>query len=156
MKLIFISLLCAGLFPLELKADLKQELKASIIIQNKGKTFHKTESAFLVFISLGMLDEVLLSLANDAEGVGGLFVIRGLPNNSFKDFAKRMLQLKEKGLAAPIQIDPALFHKYGVTCVPTFVLKTDEAKFDKVSGNVSIEYVLELFKHNECGKEADA
>lgn len=142
MKWIFVFLLCAGLFSQKMSADLKEELKGSLKIE---KLRPPTESDFFVFISLGMSDEILLSLANEAEKVGGTLILRGLPNNSFRELAKRMLHLKEKGLSASIQIHPAIFQEYGVTGVPAFVLKED-ANFEKVSGNISIEYVLELFE----------
>jgi conjugal transfer pilus assembly protein TrbC len=151
MRLIFVFLVCAGLFSQKLGADLKEKLQASLRSQNLGKSADKTEPDLFIFISLGMPDELLLVLANDAEKAGALMVLRGLPNNSFNDFAKRLLQLKEKGLSASIQIHPVLFQEYDVTGVPSFVLK-DEKSFEKVSGNISVEYVLQLFEEGGSSK----
>lgn len=107
------------------------------------------ETNLLAFVSFSMPDETLLSLAKEIEQFGGVLVLRGLPENSFKELAKRLLLLKEKGLTASFQINPKLFYEYEITNVPAFVLLGKQG-FDKVSGNISLEYALELF---QSGKE---
>jgi type-F conjugative transfer system pilin assembly protein TrbC len=48
-------------------------------------------------------------------------------------------------------IDPTLFRDYGVTAVPTFILRQAEDApgaplvFDKISGNVTLGYALSQF-----------
>jgi conjugal transfer pilus assembly protein TrbC len=140
-----IFFLCIGLCSQKIVADLKVELKNSLRNQNLGKAVDNIEADLLIFISLGMPDELLLMLAHDAELTNAQLILRGLPKNSFNDFAKRLFHLKEKGLSASVQIHPILFQEYNITGVPAFVLK-DEQGFDKVSGNVSLEYVLRLFE----------
>jgi conjugal transfer pilus assembly protein TrbC len=151
MRLMLVLLVCAGVFSQEIGAALKEELQASLRSQNPGKSADKTDPDLFIFISLGMPDELLLTLASDAEKAGALMVLRGLPNNSFNDFGKRLLQLKKKGLSATIQIHPVLFQEYSVAGVPAFVLK-DEKSFEKVSGNISVEYVLQLFEEGGSSK----
>lgn len=104
----------------------------------------------LVFISFSMPEASLLSFAKELETYGGVFVIRGLPNNSFAEFFNKLNHLKEIGMDAPILVDPDSFKKYEVTEVPTIVLKGDEA-FDKMTGNVPASYALETF--SEKGEE---
>jgi len=104
----------------------------------------------LVFISFSMPEASLLSFAKELESCGGVFVVRGLPNNSFSEFFNKLNHLKEIGMDAPILIDPDSFEEYEVTEVPTIVLKGDEA-FDKMTGNVPVSYALETF--SEKGEE---
>lgn len=104
----------------------------------------------LVFISFSMPEASLLAFAKELETYGGVFVVRGLPNNSFAEFFNKLNHLKEMGMDAPILIDPDSFEEYEVTEVPMIVLKGDEA-FDKMIGNVPASYALETF--SEKGEE---
>lgn len=109
------------------------------------------DAELFAFVSFSMPDEALLVLAKDIGTVGGVLVLRGLPDNSFKALAKRLLVLKEKGLTTTIQINPRLFEDYNVAMVPAFVLPGEQT-FDKVSGHISLEYALEIFEDGETGK----
>jgi len=104
----------------------------------------------IVFISFSMPEASLLSFAKELESCGGVFVVRGLPNNSFAEFFNKLNHLKELGMDAPILIDPDSFEEYEVTEVPTIVLKGEQA-FDKMTGNVPVAYTLETF--SEKGEE---
>ncbi len=135
--MILALLLC--LLPLSLQAnDLKDQLKQHI------KETSESKEELFVFVSLSMPDETLVALSKEIEESHGIMVVRGVPNNSFKAFAKRILGLREKGFAASLQIHPKLFKEYGVGGVPAFVLKQGDT-FDKVSGNIALKYALELF-----------
>jgi len=96
------------------------------------------------FISFSMPIETLLELSLQLQRVGGAFVIRGLPGNSFKLLSEKILELRERGSNIPILIDPKAFETHNVEHVPTFVL-FDGNKFDKIAGNISIEHVLSRF-----------
>lgn len=101
------------------------------------------ESASLyVFMSFSLDDQLWLQLSKELEAVGGIFVLRGLPQNSFKELANRLFALKEKGVTVPIQIHPKLFQEYEIQLVPTIVV-ADDTQYDKLSGNVSLRYALE-------------
>lgn len=102
-----------------------------------------TDFPLTIFVSFSMGENRLLSLSKELEKVKGALVLCGLPNNSFKELSKRMLELKQKGLNATIQIDPLSFRKYDVKAVPTFVVNDSAEQFDKVSGNVSLLFALE-------------
>lgn len=99
-------------------------------------------SPLYVFVSFSMPDEALLSLSQDVQKVGGIFVLRGLPENSFKKLAIKLYSLRKQGLHATIQIDPRLFTQFNVEKVPSFVVKHPKG-FDKLSGHVSLRYALE-------------
>lgn len=116
--------------------------------QPKGKCLTGAKRAeqdptLRVFMSFSIPDETWLQLSQDVADVGGVFVLQGLPNNSFRDFAARLLALREKGLAVQVDIDPKKFKDYDVTRVPTFVISQD-GLFDKVSGNVSTSFAMDL------------
>jgi type-F conjugative transfer system pilin assembly protein TrbC len=100
------------------------------------------QSPLYIFVSFSMSDTTWLSLSKEAEGIGGILVLRGLPENSFKQLAVKMHNLRKQGLRATVQIDPRLFVKYNIDKVPCFVT-TEEERFDKLSGNVSLAFALD-------------
>lgn len=107
----------------------------------------------MVFMSFSVPDHIWLSLAKEVEKLGGVFVLIGLPNNSFKEMVSKILKLKQQGLNANIQLNPKLFAQYDIQEVPTFIV-TDDQKFDKISGTLSLDYALDLLaKKGECTKE---
>jgi len=97
----------------------------------------------LAFASFSMPQSALKQLSGDIKKVGGALVIRGLINNSFKETAITLQKLGEG-----ILLDPTLFEKYNITSVPTFIifegdLKDDHSIYDRLTGNVSLRFVLE-------------
>jgi len=118
------------------------------------------DATFLAFVSLSIPEASLKEMSKHLERIGGQFIFRGLPNNSFEDFLKVVMDFREKGILAPILVDPESFEEYGVTEVPTFVLTSPSIeilhaeglsrasedmpnrKYKKIVGNVSIPYVL--------------
>jgi type-F conjugative transfer system pilin assembly protein TrbC len=137
----------------QLKAQLSQ-LKPTIkntpeAIQTtpQGKCVKTTPSQdqqfnLYVFVSFSMTDESWLSLSKAVEQLGGSLVLRGLPNNSFQELAKKIHDLRKRGVNAHIQIDPRLFTKYAIEKVPCFVV-LEESSFEKLYGNVSLPFALE-------------
>ncbi len=105
----------------------------------------------IICVSFSMTDQALLSLAEELESLGGVLILRGLPDNSFKELAKRLTSLKNKGLQAAIQINPQLFQDYNITQVPTFILR-EEKEWYKLSGHVSLDYALEQFEKEKSSK----
>lgn len=109
----------------------------------------------LVFVSFSMPLQTLKTLGSQVNAVGGKLVLRGLVGGTlgssargqdFKETAKKLQELQEE-----ILIDPTLFEAYGISVVPTFVLRTENTgkvednSYDRLSGNVSLEYALEQF-----------
>jgi len=101
----------------------------------------------LVFVSFSLPEGVWLSLSQDLEKIGGTFVLRGIPQNSFKELAQRIYKLRQNGVNADIQLHPQLFDEYVIQKVPTFVV-TDGTHWDKISGTLSLEYVLGEIQKN--------
>lgn len=105
------------------------------------------ESPLRVFMSFSVPHNTWLNLSQELDKVGGVFVLRGLPDQSFQALAQRILKLKESGVNAPIQLDPAKFQDYAIRHVPSFVV-AEEKSYDKIVGNVSLKFALERMSGN--------
>lgn len=101
-----------------------------------------------IFISFSVPEESLKELSYGLEKTGGFFVIRGLPQNSFREFFEKTKSLKEKGILAPILIDPEAFENFNIERVPTFALKNGES-FEKYEGNIPLSDALRIFSERE-------
>jgi type-F conjugative transfer system pilin assembly protein TrbC len=107
----------------------------------------------MVFISLSMPENSLNQLAIQIRQAGGVLVLRGMYEGSLQKTINAIYELNKQGVSAIIH--PEFFRKYDVRAVPTFVLENkEEGKckfgnctrvFDKLTGNVSLKYVLEQF-----------
>ena len=107
----------------------------------------------MVFISLSMPENSLNQLAIQIRQAGGVLVLRGMYEGSLQKTINAIYELNKQGVSAIIH--PEFFRKYDVRVVPTFVLEDKEGGtckfgnctriFDKLTGNVSLKYVLEQF-----------
>lgn len=159
------------------KEDLKNALSAtktgvnidSLISQYANKMpsssnlLHKKTSDLLIFVSFSMPKQSLRLWLEQAKIAGGVLVIRGLVNNSFKETANVIREIlgKTKG---GFEVNPIAFKKYKIKVVPAVVvqsdLPTDMAAcfvgeneqhncdgnldaYDVVYGNVSLQRALE-------------
>ena len=95
-----------------------------------------------VCVSFSAPDQIWTDLSKGLELLGGAFVLRGIPENSFKLLAEKVLHLQQVGVRAPILIDPLLFSQNHVEVIPTFLIVEGD-KVDKISGNLSLSYVIE-------------
>lgn len=126
----------------------KGEMQAEISVDAdckscfKGKIHEVDEPKLFIFMSFSVPENIWLSLSQEMKGKQAVFVLRGLPQNSFKLFAQKIGHLKEKGMEASVQIHPNLFNEYSVDRVPTFVLTKHPVS--KVSGVVSLKYANDL------------
>lgn len=113
---------------------------------------------FIVFASLSMPESSLRQLVRDTADAGGVVVFRGFPNNSAKDFVARLSKVVDQGQLASIGIDPRLFRAFEVQAVPTYVTvssdfdlcagfscRTKLPPYDRMIGNVTVEYALTTF-----------
>ncbi len=140
-----------------LRKSLKQKVDMRISIANmtvpslpKGKcqigpTPHISHPKLIICLSFSVPDTTWIALTKDLRALNGIVVLQGLPNNSFRDLASRLFDLREKGFEAQVELNPLIFQEYKVTKVPTFILPEDGI-FDKVSGNISTQCALEIFK----------
>jgi conjugal transfer pilus assembly protein TrbC len=108
----------------------------------QGEILEVHDPKIMVFMSFSVPENIWLSFSKEMEKKGGIFVIRGLPENSFKSFAGMLLKLKEKGMNSAIQINPKLFREYEIVQVPT-VVALEDGKHDRISGNISLSFALE-------------
>lgn len=114
---------------------------------------------FMVFVSLSMPDAALKRVIHETSAAGGVVVFRGFPNNSAKQFLARLSKVIDKDSDyASIGIDPRLFRAFEVTAVPAYVVtstdfdlcdglscRTAPPPFDRMIGNVTVEYALSSF-----------
>ena len=117
------------------------EKKCSNCLQ--GNIVNIEDPKVLVFMSFSVPDVTWLSLSKELEKVEGAFIIRGLPNHSFKKLAAQIYKLKKQGVNAQILINPILFKQYQIKQAPTFVIEDANYSY-KVTGNISLKTVLDL------------
>ncbi len=153
-----------------------QEEKATLPFSKKEEITDKTSKSaksflqrteqplLLVFVSFSMPKKALENLAKEVKRAGGILVLRGLKENSFKRTASALLPLIEKTGQGAL-IDPLLFRQFDIQRVPSFVLTRYQKclphqsclpqKFDKVTGHVSVRYALEeMAKNGDLKEEA--
>lgn len=101
--------------------------------------------ALLTFVSFSMPDDSLKAILDQTARAGGVTVLRGLVDNSFKETALRVGKLtREHGPG--VSVDPRLFAEHGVTTVPAFIVLNNNGgaeSADKIAGNMSLAAALE-------------
>ncbi|MBB3694936.1 type-F conjugative transfer system pilin assembly protein TrbC [Sphingomonas sp. BK580] len=127
--------------------------------QNVSSTGRGDAPQFITFASLSMPAPALRQLIADTAKAGGVVVFRGFPNNSMKAFSEALSKVvTEKDQLSNVGIDPRLFRAFDVQAVPTYVAvssdfdlcsglncRTAVPAFDRITGNVSVRYVLDTF-----------
>lgn len=98
----------------------------------------------MVFMSFSVPLESWKDWSYALESRGGAFVLRGLPGNSFQILDQKIKELRDAGVHAPIYVDPEVYGKYEVEVVPSIVF-VEGAKFRKITGNVRMEKIFDLF-----------
>jgi len=123
-----------------------KDLKAEVL---------KPRPRLQIFVSHSMPISLLKSYAKEATKYNGVLVFRGLPEGSFHRLAKLVSDISgdnAEGIA--MQIDDEAFKAFDIKSVPTIVLSkpasifSEQLKggaFDKIGGNVTIKYALEVF-----------
>ena len=110
---------------------------------HKGGVIDIAEPKLFVFMSFSVPENIWLSLSQEMANYQAVFVLRGLPNNSFKSFAQKIAQLKKQGLAASVQIHPQLFNEHSIERVPAFLF-IDHSTTHQVAGAISLNYAIDL------------
>lgn len=108
---------------------------------NSLPTTPEADIPVYVMISFSVPGETWVGLSTEMEKIGAVFVLRGLPNNSFKELSQRVQHLNQLGVKAPIQINPNLFTTHNIERVPTFLI-VEKERSDKVTGNISLSYAV--------------
>jgi len=141
-----------NLFTNPLREDLKDHSSKECQTCGSENLSLDESSTLYVFMSFSLEDQLWVQFSQELERVGGVFVVRGLPQNSFKELANRIFDLQKKGVNAPIQIHPILFRECDVLLVPTIAV-VDGNRYDKISGNLSIKHALEkMSAHGETNE----
>lgn len=113
----------------------------------------------IVFASLSMPQKALRALIEDTARAGGVVVFRGFPDNSMRAFTSQLAKVvAREDDFANIGIDPRLFRAFDVAAVPTYVAvssdfdlcagfacRTQVPAYDRMVGNVTLEYALTSF-----------
>lgn len=94
----------------------------------------------LIFVSSSMPQESLKALFHQAQEVGATLIFRGLIEESFMKTKAFFEALQING-----EINPPLFETYGITQVPTFVIREGD-NYDSVQGNISLQEALILIR----------
>ncbi|QKJ89297.1 IncF plasmid conjugative transfer protein TrbC (plasmid) [Paramixta manurensis] len=106
------------------------------------------------FVSLGIPQEGLLPMLQDARRFGIPATIRGLLDNDFRKTASAVFELSKQDKEAGVQIDPTLFVQYGIRAVPALVV-TCPGKYDVLYGSLTIKEALEnIARRGECALTA--
>lgn len=101
----------------------------------------------LLFVSFSLPMESWKEYSPFLEKVGGSFILRGLPGNSFSVLSKKIIELRKEGIQAEILLDPESFEKYAITAIPTLVLDNGK-QYDKISGNITPTVSLACFTNS--------
>lgn len=129
-----------------LVAETEKKCVSTSELFSKTPSSNSSSLGLFVFISFSVPVESWKDLSAELENTDGVFVLKGIPHGSFKEFASKIAEFRKQGINAPIQIDPLAFEKYGIEQVPAFV-QSEEELFNKVVGNIPLSTVLELFKN---------
>ena len=109
---------------------------------NQNSCALEKQDGLHIFISFSMPKTLLKQYDDVAKKIGAKLVLRGFKNNSFKETINYIQEISSQGIA--IEVNPVLFQKFLVNVVPSFAL-SDGDTFDKLVGNISINYALEKF-----------
>ncbi len=121
-------------------------LFAELITKNTVNHENINQQNLYIFVSLSMPQNSLLSLLQEARAFNGVLVFRGLKENSYRKTAQ-FLQPIIKQAGVGVIIDPELFKKYDIKVTPTITLAAQNS-FDKIAGNISLQYGLEQIAKN--------
>jgi conjugal transfer pilus assembly protein TrbC len=114
----------------------------------RGKIFDIEEPKLFVFISFSVPENIWLSLSQEMKDYPAVFVLRGIPNNSFRAFAEKIVHFKTQGMEASVIIHPQLFKEHAIERVPAFVYM-DRKETHHIAGAISLHYALDLLRKRE-------
>jgi conjugal transfer pilus assembly protein TrbC len=115
--------------------------------------------ALYIFVSSSMPTSSLIDLSKAGKKANVSLELRGLVNDSFKDTATFINEIV-KETSWGMSVNPDNFNRFEVSHVPCFVLADINRdgtiqSFDKVSGNVTLDYALEqIASHGELADTA--
>ncbi len=151
----------------EVRVQRSQRVDINEVLRTAPKVERDASTGPIVFVSLSMPMGSLVRLAEDAQKIGGVLVMRGTVNGSLKQTVEAVQRLSEKGVE--VQIDPQAFTRYQVNVVPAMVVdlsgpqgceasKACANRSALIEGDVSLGYSLAYIARTTSGKlktEAD-
>ena len=135
--------------------NLKEMMEMPGFDENLKAEALKPRPRLQIFVSHSIPISLLKRYAREAIKYKGVLVLRGLPAGSFHKLSKLVSDISgddAEGIA--MQIDDEAFKAFNIKIVPTIVLSrsasifSEQVKggaFDKIGGNVTIKYALEVF-----------
>jgi conjugal transfer pilus assembly protein TrbC len=141
----------SSLSPIENKESGSNGISVDHLLSQYKEKFLKSQinPNLLIFISFSLKEQNIREYAEEARRRGAILVLRGMYEGSLRKTVEKLYTLNKEGIAAVI--DPKSFKQYQVNQVPSIVLTKGNSCesctpiFDKVSGNISLEYALQLF-----------
>lgn len=121
------------------KKEITDIAKTQCSLQNQD--VRSVQLPIIIFVSFSMPKESVKGWITQAQKISAAVYIRGLVNNSFKDTTKIISGLVQDQ-SGGLLIDPTVFKKYSITQVPAVVVVND-ASFDVIYGDVTLDYALE-------------
>ena len=111
--------------------------------------------AAIMFVSFAMPEDDLRERVKDAADLGVTVSLRGMVNGDMRQTGTRMAQLVKETNKGGMQIDPVAFRRYGVTSVPTLIVKCD-ALSDRVLGDINLRDALKkVAEAGDCAAFAE-
>lgn len=174
--LIAITLILKGFYVYAEDAELEKiinelhmkKIEQFNVAEAAEEEFPNTKPQLHIFVSTSMPKSLLKNYYEEAARYDGILVFKGLPNGSFKELSKLIVELvgmnpEEKKNQAGVIIDDEAFARFGIKNVPSFVLYKEEECFtetsckinyDKIVGNIGIRAALNEFIDTGEMKEA--
>ena len=126
--------------------------KAAPVFSGLGGSASQTPLLY-VFVSLSMPLPGLIDLGKQARVYGGVLVLRGLLQGSYKKTALYLKEFVEKAGTGVI-IDPLLFRQHNIQAVPFVVLTSSSRKAsDRIGGFIPVRTALEKMQKEGALKE---
>jgi conjugal transfer pilus assembly protein TrbC len=132
---------------------------ADYIASMKGRQQAKPDDSapvVMMFVSFSMPEEDLRERVKDAAGLGVTVSLRGMVNGDMRQTGTRIAQLVKETNTGGMQIDPVSFRRYGITSVPTLVVKCGTTT-DRVQGDITLREALKkVAESGDCAEFAES
>lgn len=110
----------------------------------------------MMFVSFSMPEDDLRERMMDAADLGVTVSLRGMVNGDMRQTGARVANLVKETNKGGMQIDPVSFRRYGVTSVPTLIVKCGKTS-DRVLGDITLRDALKkVAEEGECAEFADS
>lgn len=114
--------------------DLKEKLASQEELENsfnaRDENLPRSFGGLYIFVSSSMPKPLLKNYFEQARIYGGVLVFKGLPNGSFQELIKLVMEFEDNkdgknDNSASLQIDDEAFERFSINSVPTIVLSKE-------------------------------